>query len=291
VGQDAAVLTDPLLSHLSHLRLRNLSVETIKQRRCSLTRLARQVGCDTSDLLALLPEDLEDWQDTIGHYSARYRASWTGHIRAFYRWAGDRELIRNDPSQVLVSVQLPRLLPKPISEIDLDTAIRCAPDRIRPWLVLAGYAGLRAAEIASLNREQIRERSDPPVIVVFGKGSKERIVPLSDIVLDELAAHGLPSRGPVFLRRDGKFGANTAWNVSHLANDYLHDLGITDTLHSCRHRFGTELYRLSRDLRLVQEVLGHSSPMTTAGYAAYSRRDAADVVQMLGRTIVTEVAA
>lgn len=277
---------DPLVAHLGHLRLRNLSPSTVRQRHYALARLARHLECDTEDLLALIPADIRKWQTEIAHLSPRYRSSWHSHVKAFYTWAAGEYGV-SDPTTVLVSVQLPRRLPNPISELDLDMAIRCAPDRLRPWLVLAAYAGLRAAEIANLTREQVRDTADPPVLVVVGKGNRERIVPLSRIVLDALLMAGLPSRGYVFGRADGQAGANRPWQVSHLVNTYLHGLGITHTLHSLRHRFGTEVYRVSKDLRVTQEVMGHASSSTTAPYADWSRSDAVDAVQQMGEQGLT----
>jgi site-specific recombinase XerD len=69
--------------------------------------------------------------------------------------------------------------------------------------------------------------------------------------------------------------------VSHLAADYLHDCGIPATLHQLRHRFGTEVYRVDHDLRLVQELLGHRDPATAALYTKIVQADAAAVVEQL----------
>ena len=69
--------------------------------------------------------------------------------------------------------------------------------------------------------------------------------------------------------------------ISHLCNQHLHDCGIAATLHQLRHRFGTGTYRVTRDLRVVQELLGHESVSTTAGYAAYDKADAIRAVENL----------
>ncbi len=69
-------------------------------------------------------------------------------------------------------------------------------------LYLAAYQGLRACEIAGLRRENVHDLDDPPHLVVLGKGSKERVLPLQPRVLAELQAYGLPRRGPVFTMYD-----------------------------------------------------------------------------------------
>ncbi len=65
-------------------------------------------------------------------------------------------------------------------------------------------------------------------------------------------------------------------------NDYLHELGIPDTLHAGRHRFGTRVYAGMPDIRVVQALMGHSDPATTAGYVAYSSVRAVEAVERLG---------
>lgn len=85
----------------------------------------------------------------------------------------------------------------------------------------------------------------------------------------------------MFRRSDGHAGPNRPKHVSNLAAGYLHDAGIPATLHMLRHRFGTEAYRVDRDLRLVQELLGHQDPASTAGYAAIVQADAIRTVGQL----------
>ena len=149
--------------------------------------------------------------------------------------------------------------------------------------MLAGWAGLRAKEIALLRRECVLDAAATPVLLVAWdatKGHFERVVPMSGFVLGEVVPY-LPRSGWVFRRGDGGRGPNRPSRVSHLAADYLHGAGIPATLHQLRHWFGTEVYRLTKDLRLVQELLGHQDPATTAGYAAIVQADAIGVVEQL----------
>lgn len=142
-------------------------------------------------------------------------------------------------------------------------------------------AGLRAKEIALLRRESVLDTAVPPVLLVARdatKGRAERAVPLSAFALAGLLEAGLPASGWVFRRRDGHPGPNSPAKVSQLSNRYLHDAGITATLHQCRHRFGTQAYAVRRDLRMVQELMGHQQPETTAGYVLVDQADAAAVV-------------
>ena len=131
-------------------------------------------------------------------------------------------------------------------------------------------------------RQDVKDEAAPPVLIVGdGKGGKQRIVPLAPTLIDALREAKMAPRGPLFPRHDGQPGPLPAHLVSHHANRYLHDLGIADTLHSLRHFFGTEVYRESQDLRVTQELMGHASPLSTAGYAAWSPAKAATAVDRI----------
>ena len=82
----------------------------------------------------------------------------------------------------------------------------------------------------------------------------------------ELAAARLPASGYLFRRHDGAPGPNAPGLVSQLAARALRDAGVSATLHQLRHRFGTRTYQASHDIRVVQELMGHQSPVTTAAY-------------------------
>ncbi len=268
-----------LAAHLAWMRLRGLATITVYHRQRAVTRLAEHLG---GPLLAATEKDLDLWQRSISHQAPRSRLSFLSNVASFYAWAVEWEYMPAPaPTRILVRPKRPRGLPHPIGEDDLTMAITCAPERVRAMLVLAAYAGMRVGEIARLEREDVRDSDDPPFLVVNGKGGKQRIVPMSQLVTDELHLHGLQRRGPVFPRMDGQRGPCEAWTISHLCAEYLHGLGITESAHGLRHRFGTRVYAVTRDLRLCQELMGHESPVTTAGYAAYSSRGAMDAVRAL----------
>ncbi len=85
----------------------------------------------------------------------------------------------------------------------------------------------------------------------------------------------------MFRRHDGLPGPNKPWLISKLANDCLHRSGTNATLHQLRHRCLSLLYQETLDLRLVQELAGHSSPATTAVYTLVSPARAAQAVEAL----------
>lgn len=269
--------------HLEWLRLRGLSAHTVYSRQRVLARLETELAVP---LLLADERMLRAWRAGL-RVSSDSVTGYVAHVRQFYGWALAERLILTDPAVVIPAPRRRRRLPRPIGEDDLMAVLDAAPGRVRPWLVLAAWAGLRAQEIARLRCEDLHSRHEPPVLVVTAlaaKGGTERIVPLSPFVLAELERARLPGHGWAFLRRDGKPGPNSAAHISHLANNHLHNCGVSATLHQLRHRFATQLYQASgKDLRLVQDLLGHASLSTTAGYAAWDRSQAPGAVSALPR--------
>jgi len=262
--EPAARSAQLIQAHLEWLRIRGLRPATIKARRGALLRLQRRLPYPLIDAIA---DDLRLWQErlTLGPHAL---GTETAHVAEFYKWAARHGHRPDNPADLLPRVKVPPSLPRPISEGDLRMALACAPDRIRPWLVLAGWCGLRAREIALLERADIHDQDIPPTLFVRdGKGGKQRVVPLPASVVAELAGCRLPSRGPVFRRADGYPAAITPARVSKATSDYLHSIGIDATLHQFRHRYATVAYQATHDLLLVQTFMGHESPKTTAGYA------------------------
>jgi integrase len=264
-------------AHLHWMGLRGLSQGSIEARRRVLLQVRSCIG---KPLAKATVEDLEKWREGL-RVTPRTINDYVSHARCFYNWAVMEGLCRSNPAARLPVPRGGRRVPRPIGEADLVLALATAPARIRPWLVLAAWCGLRAKEIALLERENVLESANPPVLLVdehATKGQSERIVPLTGFVIGELQRAGLPAAGYLFGRLDGRPGPNQPWNVSHLANQHLHDCGVSATLHQLRHRFGTQAYRASRDLRVVQELLGHKNPSTTALYTAWDRASAAAAV-------------
>lgn len=269
------------MRHLHYLQQLGRAEETITCRRRAMERLRRHIG---KPLLEATAADLAAWREGLGHLAPGTVAGYVSHAQQFYAWAVGEGLIDESPAARLPVPRLPRMLPRPVSETDLSAAVAGAPPRVRPWLVLAGWAGLRCKEIAYLRREHVRETGPRPVLLIAHdatKGRRERIVPMSSFVAESLAEHGLPARGYVFRRADGQPGPNTPARISQAARYYLHRAGIAVSLHQLRHRFGTQLYAGGHDLRMTQELLGHASPRTTAGYAAWDQSGAAAAIEAL----------
>lgn len=275
---------DPINDYILWMRNKSLAAGLINRRSSFLRSAERIMG---TPLLRAQPADISRLiaaERSRGLSDATLYV-YAGHLRAFYGWAIGHGYTRRNPVLSAATPRRPKYLPRPIADGPLGMALMTADDRIRVILMLAALAGLRAVEISRLRREDILDHMDPPAIVVQGKGNKPRVVNLSTPLLGELRRYGMPRRGPLIRRLDGKPGHVSPSLISTLANRHLHDLGIPDTLHALRHFAGTALYRQTRDIRLVQDTLGHSSPATTALYAAWAREDAPAAMEELGRKV------
>lgn len=276
--EDAAVIA----GHLEYLRLEGRSETTRRARGQVLGALAAALPCPLLD--AGRPELLR-WRAGLAVGPASICA-YVSHVRQFYFWAADEGLIGIDPARRLPVPRRGRGVPRPIATEDLMRALENPPGRIRLWLVLAAWAGLRCKEIALLRPECILlyRRPEPALLVSrdAAKGGHERLVPLAPFAVAEIAAAGLPARGWSFRRCDGQRGPNTPHRVSELIGDYLHECGIDATAHRLRHWFGTSVLDASgRDLRLTQGLLGHESITTTQIYTDWDLAAAAAAVAKL----------
>lgn len=256
----------PVQQHLDELRRRNRRPSTISQRRYTLNRLDRFLK--PRGILEATPQDLVAWVFDERALAPETQASEVSHLRQFYRWALEVGLITTDPSVRLHRPTVPGRLPRPMATVDLELAIRDAPIRIKPWLLLAAYTGLRCSEIAGLRSGDLWWRHQPPLLLIRqSKGGSMTSVPMSAWLAAQLRLCDLPSDGWLFRRGDGLPGPVKGYTVSQLGNAYLHRIGITSTMHSLRHWFGTETLRASGgNIRVTQEALRHKSIMSTQLY-------------------------
>ena len=279
-------LADPdtpvIRRHLAALQARGQTPRTVNARRKVLASLYRRLGVP---LVTATPDQLAAWAQEISHLQPATVASYVCHANEFYSWCVEAGVMRRNPAAGLARPKRPRRLPRPIAEDDLMAALADAPPRIRVWLVLGAWCGLRAQEIAYLRREDVMDRATRPCILVSAeaaKGGRERAVPLPPFALAELRPWLADcASGYLFPRLDGKPGPNRPNRVSSACSDWLHEHGIRASLHRGRHRFATLILQQTHDLRLVQDLLGHASPETTAIYTALDQAFASAAVAEL----------
>lgn len=269
-----------LTDYLDHMAQLGLSEMTIRSRERFLVRLDAALPVPLDHATAVM---LAAWRKGLTLADRTIRG-YVSYARVYYAWAIEQGIRIDNPAAKLPVPKIGRLIPRPVSDWDLAHALAAAPAQIRIWLILAAWCGLRAKEIALLKRENILDTACPPVLIIettATKGRNERIVPMCEFVVGEIRRAGLPAYGWAFGRLDGKPGPNAPWTVSKRTGVYLRSRAVRSTLHQLRHWFGTRTYRVTKDLRLVQELMGHLSPATTAGYAAYDRTEAAAAVNRL----------
>lgn len=261
--------------YLEALRISNYAESTIYSRGRAIIRFRLATGLDA---LEADEHQVTGWWTGLKLTPAG-RAVALSDIRGYCRWAVRHGYIDKDPTHLLDRPKIPRRYPRPINEKSLGEALSGADRDIKAILCLAAFGGLRACEISALDWADVHD----DVFLLHGKGSKERVVPIHPLAAESLEALGRRQRGPVIRRRDGEPGGIRPYLISQRANEYLHAMGIGETLHQLRHRFVTQMYQLSRDIRLCQDLAGHGSPDTTALYAAWDQTTASGVVARLPR--------
>lgn len=217
-------------------------------------------------------------------YKARSTARLLSGLRGFYRFLLRERLVVVDPTLQVDLPQLGRPLPKSLSEADVE-ALLAAPElddpvglRDRAMLEVLYACGLRVSELIGLRLEQVNLRQG--VLRVFGKGSKERLVPLGEEAIAwieryskearSLLLGGRPSDVLFPSLRGEQMTRQTFWHrIKHQARV----AGIAKSLspHTLRHAFATHLLNHGADLRVVQMLLGHSDLSTTQIYTHIAR--------------------
>ncbi len=232
----------------------------------------RLVNATNSDIMACLAARVTDGS------SARSAARLLSALRQFYAWAVRENLLTENPTALIRSPSIGRPLPKTLTESQVR-ALLDAPVvstdlglRDRAMLETLYGCGLRVSELVSLTVDQVNLQHG--VLRVWGKGRKERLVPMGEIAMgwvERYHQHARPSlqtqpTSDLFLSTRGK--AMTRQTFWHRIRHYGLVAGLPTGLspHTLRHAFATHLVNHDADLRVVQMLLGHSSLSTTQIY-------------------------
>lgn len=283
---DAGTPITHLDEHLRWMRRAGRSDRTLVLRRATLRHLAEFLDTDP---FTATEHNLETWQDSHDMHQIRQR---TSLIRPYYGWIHARGYRADNPAALLITPPPRRGTPRPIKFEDLARAVADAPDRIRPWLLLAAWSGLRAKEIAELRVEDFTHHDGRTYLhLTRTKGERPRTAVVPGWVWAEIWPM-LPASGLCW-RRERGFGRVTPQHVSQYANAYLHRIGIDATLHCLRHFAGTEALKATGNIRLVQEFLGHLDLASTQVYTAIAPvalHQLAESLPTIGRRPLTSAA-
>ena len=257
------------------------SVNTLDAYMRDVDKLFRYLAVEQVDVLDVKLEDLEHFAAFISDLGIgpRSLARILSGVRQFYRFLVIDGYLEVDPTELLESPKQPDHLPEVLStaEVDLlEQAIDLSKwegHRNRAIIEVLFSCGLRVSELTNLKLSNLY--IEEQYIRVMGKGSKERLVPISPRALDELnywfADRNVMKIKPgeedyVFLNRRGHHLTRTM--ILIMIKRYAVEAGIKKTIspHTLRHSFATSLLEGGADLRAIQAMLGHESIGTTEIY-------------------------
>lgn len=257
------------------------SANTLDAYMRDVDKLFRYLAVEQVDVLDVKLEDLEHFAAFISDLGIgpRSLARILSGVRQFYRFLVIDGYLEVDPTELLESPKQPNHLPEVLStaEVDLlEQAIDLSKwegHRNRAIIEVLFSCGLRVSELTNLKLSNLY--IEEQYIRVMGKGSKERLVPISPRALDELN-YWFADRNVmkiksgeedyVFLNRRGQHLTRTM--ILIMIKRYAVEAGIKKTIspHTLRHSFATSLLEGGADLRAIQAMLGHESIGTTEIY-------------------------
>ena len=262
----------------NYLRLeRRMSPNTVTSYCHDVEEFLEYVGCQprkvtSADITAYLGRKAQDG------LSKRSSARLLSSLRSFFSWCVEEGEIKDNPCDRVESPKLGKYLPEVLS-VEEVTAIIESVDLSKPGgprdraiLEVLYGCGLRVSELTTLRMSKVF--MDEGFVNVIGKGNKQRLVPLGEMAADAIKAY-LPMRPEpaaaayedyLFLNRFGKPLSRVS--VFNMVKYQAMAAGVNKEIspHTFRHSFATHLIENGADLRIVQEMLGHESILTTEIY-------------------------
>jgi integrase/recombinase XerD len=246
----------------------NLSNRTITERADTIRRF---LLWSHADPLLITAQDILRYLDRPGLANSS-RATYHGHIKAYCLWLVKTHQVETNPVDDTPSPRRNKGVPRPITGVQLRHVLLVVNRRrTRMMLLLAAFQGLRVHEIAKIAGQDFDRGAG--VLYVTGKGGKTAVLPIHPLVEEAMALfpeldYWFPSytnAGPV---------APAA--VSKAIHGALVRAGVKATPHQLRHFYGTSLARNGVNLRVVQELMRHSSLATTQIYVMVDERQMRD---------------
>ena len=236
-------------------------------------------ACDLAPR-AVTPADIQQYlgEVTARGLSKRSAARLVSSLRSFFDWCVQEGEVKENPCDRVDAPKLGKYLPEVLSVEEVEALLESVDlrkpfgKRDRAILEVLYGCGLRVSEAAGLRLSHVH--LDEGFVDVIGKGDKQRLVPLGEMAADAIRAY-LPDRPDpaarayedyLFLNRFGKPLSRVS--LFKLVKDQAMAAGIRKEIspHSLRHSFATHLIENGADLRIVQEMLGHESILTTEIY-------------------------
>lgn len=284
-----------LIKYYSYLKFeRNFTDNSVSAYMSDITKLQKFAESKGLTLLTLQQTDIEEFlaalKDLVGPTSQKRILV---GARSFYKFVRLEKISENDPTELIETPKLGEHLPVILTVEEVDNIISAADpstvdgQRNRAILETLYSCGLRVSELTDLRVSNIYEQEG--YISVFGKGRKQRIVPIAESALREIhnyfafryeidVKHGFEDY--VFLNKFGRKLSRIM--VFNIVKRYCAEAGIQKEIspHTFRHTFATHLLEGGANLRAIQMMLGHEQISTTEIYTKVDR-------QMLREEILT----
>jgi len=263
-----------------------LSKNTLSSYRADLAQFSVWLDTRKKTLEGIEPVDIHDYlRDFSRRAKSTSQRRLIASLRRFYRHLLAIGAIQADPTLNIEPPPRPDRFPKTLSEAQVE-ALLAAPDvdtplglRDRAMLETLYATGLRVSELTALKLFEVGLNEG--VVRVFGKGSKERLVPLGQVALEWIERYLKEARPQLLAGRncDAVFVTRRAAGLSrqmfwHLIKRHAAQAGIDPARispHTLRHAFATHLINHGADLRVVQLLLGHADISTTQVYTHVAR--------------------
>lgn len=224
---------------------------------------------------------IERWLEKIGHLAAATRHAYLATARVFCRWLVTEKLIRSDPSAQVANVRQPSPVPRALQECQVAQVLAVLPDaraRVIVWLMVG--LGLRRGEVALL---QVGDY-DPSAgtMLVHGKGDRERVLPVPDearTAIEEYLAEVGVRGGPLIRSKAVPTAGITAPTIGAQVSKWMREAGVKHrpydgvSSHAFRHTAASDVLDRCKNVRVVQELLGHASLGSTMIYLRRANLD------------------
>jgi integrase/recombinase XerC len=216
-------------------------------------------------------------------------------VRSLYRWLAREGIVEQNPAKLVATPRLPKKLPRVPTIEEMSAMFQTGngkehgepafPERDALVIELLYGCGIRNSELVGMNLEDISNSNE--LLLVRGKGRKQRYVPFGDPVKTALAVY-LPARQKLLAARKksttallvNRLGTRlTSRSVGRIVKRMAVAHGLSSDVHphTLRHAFGTHMLEEGADLRAIQEILGHERLSTTQRYTQLSTRHVLDV--------------
>ena len=259
-----------------YLRIeRTMSQNTVTSYCYDVEKFLSAVG-DTPELAS--PEDIATFIFQEGEISERSQARKLSSLRSFFNWMVIEGLMKDNPCDRVDTPKLGKYLPEVLSIEEVESIIYSIDTsswqgkRDRAIVETLYGCGLRVSEAVNLKISNLYFKEG--FIRVIGKGDKERLVPVGEMAVsaisDYMAVRPVPadsaSEDSIFLNRFGKTLSRVSMFTMIKRQALIADVRKEISPHTFRHSFATHLIENGADLRIVQEMLGHESIVTTEIY-------------------------